>query len=256
MLANYTYTYDAASELKTKVENGTTTSYSYDADGELTADGSTAYSYDATGNRTNTGYSTTTGNELQTDGTSTYTYDNAGNVTQSTVGAAGATWTYTYNNANQMVGASYSATKGGAVTQMVTYIYDAFGNRIEDDYWNGTSTTVTRFGMDGWDPALPAATGTDNFNTWADLNSSNALTVRRAFGTGIDDVIAQQSSGGTVLWYLTDYEGSVRQLVNNSGTVVGTLAYSAYGQTTTSSGTTDRYGYTGGRGRFGHRAPV
>ena len=57
VLSNYTYTYDAASQLTAKQENGTTTSFSYDADGQLTADGATGYSYDATGNRTNTGLS-------------------------------------------------------------------------------------------------------------------------------------------------------------------------------------------------------
>ena len=29
-----------------------------------------------------------------------------------------------------------------AVTQMVTYLYDAYGNRIERDFWNGTTTTI------------------------------------------------------------------------------------------------------------------
>ncbi len=152
---------------------------------------------------------------------------------------------FSYNDRNEMTVAAYSSTPGGTVSQMVTYVYDAYGNRIEQDYWNGTTTVVTRFGMDGWDPAQPTPVGNENFNTWADLNSSNALTTRREFGTGFDQPIAQQSSSGTVLWYLTDYEGSVRQIVNNSGTVVGTLAYTAFGQITTNSGTTDRYGYTG-----------
>ncbi len=162
-----------------------------------------------------------------------------------TQGAAGPTWVFSYNDRNEMTVAAYSSTPGGTVSQMVTYVYDAYGNRIEQDYWNGTTTVVTRFGMDGWDPAQPTPVGNENFNTWADLNSSNALTTRREFGTGFDQPIAQQSSSGTVLWYLTDYEGSVRQIVNNSGTVVGTLAYTAFGQITTNSGTTDRYGYTG-----------
>ena len=51
-----------------------------------------------------------------------YTYDNAGNVTQQTQGASGPTWVYSYNNNNQLPGASYTATLGGTVTQMATYV--------------------------------------------------------------------------------------------------------------------------------------
>jgi RHS repeat-associated protein len=244
-LAEYTYTYDAAGRMTAKDENGTTTSYSYDADGELTADGATTYSYDATGNRTNTGYTTAAGNQTTSDGVWSLTYDGDGNVTKRSKGALSDTWVYTYDNRNQMVSAAYSATNGGTVTQRVTYVYDAFGNRIEEDYWNGSTTTVTRFGMDGWNTAKPTPVANENFDTWADLDRSNNLTIRRAYGPAFDEVVARQDSGGTVSWYLTDIQGSVRLLTNNSGGVVGTLAYSAFGQVTTNSGATDRYQYTG-----------
>src|SRR5262245_1605133 len=54
--ANFTYTYDAAGRVAAAVENGTTTSYSYDTTSQLTQAGAATYGYDATGNRTNTGY--------------------------------------------------------------------------------------------------------------------------------------------------------------------------------------------------------
>jgi RHS repeat-associated protein len=246
VLANYTYSYDAANELTSKDENGTTTTYAYNADSELTADGSTSYSYDATGNRTNSGYSTTQENELSTDGTYTYSYDSAGNVTQETEGSNGPTWVYTYNNANQLVGASYSATPGGTVTEVVTYSYDAFGNRIEEDLGNGSSTTSeTRFGVDGWSTASPMPEGNENFNDWVDLNglSSNAVEARRIFGLGFDNPVASPNSS-TVDWYLTDNEGSVRQVINNADTVLASATYSAMGVVTTGS-LWDRYGFQG-----------
>jgi YD repeat-containing protein len=58
VLNNYTYTYDAASNVKTEVSSGTTTTYSYNAANELTSDGANSYSYDLAGNRTMTGYQT------------------------------------------------------------------------------------------------------------------------------------------------------------------------------------------------------
>ncbi len=168
-LAESTYTYDAADRLTAKVENGTTTSFSYDAASQLTQDGAATFGYDGTGNRTNAGYATGTGNRLTTDGTSTYTYDAGGNLTGSTVGAAGATWAYTYDHRDQLLTAAYSATAGGAVTQRVTYAYDAFGVRISRVAWDGTTTVTAHYGADGWDPAKPGPVANEGFDTWADL---------------------------------------------------------------------------------------
>src|SRR5438093_11227567 len=120
-------------------------------------------------------------------------------------------------------------------------MYDARGNLSERDYWDGSTTATERYGQDGWDPAKPMALGNESFDAWVDLNGSNNLTMRRTFGTQFDELIARQDSGGAVRWYLADYQRSVRLLSDNSGTVVGTLAYSAFGQVTSSSGTTDRY---------------
>ena len=51
----YTFAYDTAGRLTSELDNGTTTSYSYDATGQLTQAGSQSYSYDANGNRNGTG---------------------------------------------------------------------------------------------------------------------------------------------------------------------------------------------------------
>ena len=48
-----------------------------------------------------------------------------------------------------------------------------------------------------------------------DFNGSGTLTMRYLWGpTGI---VARQTSGGTVSWYLADHLGTVRDLINNSG---------------------------------------
>ena len=180
VLANYTYTYDAANRLSAKVESGVTTSYAYDTSGQLTQDANISFTYDGNGNRTMTGYATGAGNRTTNDGTWTYTYDAEGNVAKKSKGSMSDTWNYSYDNNNQLVTVTYSATDGGSVTQRVTYVYDAFGNRIERDGWDGSTSTVERYGLDGWDPAkLANRVGNENFESWADLDSNNALTMRR-----------------------------------------------------------------------------
>ncbi len=55
----------------------------------------------------------------------------------------------------------------------------------------------------------------------------------------------RQSATETVAWYQEDLQHSIRQLVDNTGTVVGSLSYDAFGKTTASSGAIDRYQNTG-----------
>ena len=96
----------------------------------------------------------------------------------------------------------------GAATERVTYVYDAFGNRIERDAWNGTTTTVERYGLDDWNPAKPVPTGNEDFDTWVYLDGSNALTSRQLNGTDFAAVVGGQTASGSVtLGTLTDERG-------------------------------------------------
>ncbi len=52
VIDDYQYTYDGSGNRLTQTVNGTTTSYTYNNANELTAAGSTTYSYDANGNLT------------------------------------------------------------------------------------------------------------------------------------------------------------------------------------------------------------
>ncbi|MBA4191276.1 MAG: hypothetical protein C0467_25115 [Planctomycetaceae bacterium] len=243
-LANYTYTYDAADRLTEKIENGTSTTYQYDLASQLAQDGASTFGYDATGNRTNTGYSTGTGNRITADGVWTYTHDAEGNLVKKSQGALADTWVYAYDNRNQMVTAAFSLTDGGTVTKRVTYVYDALGNRIERDAWDGTTATVEKYGLDGWDTSKPSFIGNENFDTWVDLDGSNALVTRRVFGVEFDEVVARQNAVGTVAWYLADRQGSVRQVIDNSASVQNSVSYTAYGEIASGSAY-DRYSYTG-----------
>ena len=60
-----------------------------------------------------------------------------------------------------------------------------------------------------------------------DFNGSGSLTMRYLWGpTGI---VARQTSGGTVSWYLADHLGTVRDLINNSGAIIDHVDFSAFG---------------------------
>jgi hypothetical protein len=59
--------------------------------------------------------------------------------------------------------------------------------------------------------------GRGNISLVFDENGN--LNHRYLFGDGVDQIRADESNGN-VLWALTDYLGSVRDVVDNSGTVL------------------------------------
>ena len=66
----------------------------------------------------------------------------------------------------------------------------------------------------------------DAGNPIMDFNSSGSLTMRYLWPMG---VVARQTSGGTVSWYLADHLGTVRDLINNSGAIIDHVDLSAFG---------------------------
>jgi RHS repeat-associated protein len=226
-LVSYGYTYNAAGlvsqETRTWASGSSTDTltYGYTNNDQLTSVthtnssfSSESFSYDANGNETGTGFTTTTGNEQTASPGFTYTYDADGNMITSTNTSTHDVWTYTYNFLNLMTGA-VEKTSTGTVLAQVTYTYDALDNRIGMDE-NGTQTWTL---YDGSDPVM-------------DFNSSGSLEMRYLNGpTGdlVDTVIARESSGGTVAWYLPDRLGTIRDLINNSGGIIDHVDYSAFG---------------------------
>src|SRR5262249_50709947 len=142
-----------ASRLTSEKANGTTRTYTYDNANQVTADGSSTFTFDGTGNRTNTGYATTTMNEVTSDGTWNYTYDAEGNETKKVNITTGETWTYGYDNRDELIWAEDRATDGGTLLQRLDFKYDAWGNRVEKDLTDGGITTVQRYALDGWKTA-------------------------------------------------------------------------------------------------------
>jgi RHS repeat-associated protein len=220
-----------------------TKTYTYDRASQLLSDGTKTYAYDNNGNRTTAGtqtYQTAADNRMSTDGIWTYTYDNKGNLTQKTQGSGGSqvTWKYSYDNLNRLVSA-VEITAGTTTAVQATYIYDVFGNRIEEDNFTSSSgkTTITRHAYDGQ-------------NVWADLDHTNASIAFYIYGDGVDEIWARAIPSGQtnagVAFYLTDHLGSIRDLMDNTGALKDHLDYDGYGNVTESKqGYGDRYKWTG-----------
>jgi RHS repeat-associated protein len=231
VLANYTYTYDLASRVTSETLNGAApTTYVYDNTNQLTNDGTKAYSYDANGNRTMTGYTTGADNQLTNDGVYTYSYDAEGNLTKKSKGASAETWTFTYDNRNQMTGVTERSTDGGGTLLFQgTYVYDVYNNRVEaDEYVNGSGTTVTK------------SVYFDQGTLFADLTSGNAMQTRYLHqdNTQYAPLVARIDGNG-VEGLLLDRLGSTRNIINGSGTLIGTVVYDGFGNITSESSPTN-----------------
>jgi RHS repeat-associated protein len=115
--------------------------------------------------------------------------------------------------------------QGGTV--IATYTYDALDRRI--GVQEGGSTTWTVF--NGTSPdAMP----------YADFNGSGgALLTRYLHGPGVvngavvDALLARTTSGGATAWYLPDKLGSVRDIVDSSGSVQDHVVYDSFGKVVT-----------------------
>jgi RHS repeat-associated protein len=230
-LATYGYSYDSANRVTSEKDAEGTASITYDNSDELTGvTGSRTenYGYDLNGNRNGTGYHTTVMNETDNSPGHTYTFDNAGNMISDYNGATRATYTYDYRNRVT------SAKIGGVVVG--SYTYDALDRRIG----------IKENGTQSW-------TVYDGINPYADFNSSGTLTQRYLFGPGaingavVDELLARTSSGGSTAWYLPDKLGSVRDIVDNSGSVLDHVVYDSFGNivTETNAANGDRFKFAG-----------
>src|SRR5262249_48584476 len=195
-------------------------------------------------------------NQTTNDGVNRNKYEVEGNLIKKSKGANADTWTYTYNDANQLVGVQDRATDGGTLVMQATYTYDANGNRLESDVWTSSSgtTTTTKEAWDGWKNPVDGASqpypvvGNENWDVAVDLNSSNGQQTRYLRGDGINQVLGRSDSTGAA-WLLTDRQGSVRDVVNNAGTVLDHIDYSGFGKITTETAPSagGAYKYDGAR---------
>jgi RHS repeat-associated protein len=263
-LADYQYSYDASGRVTVQNDNGTRTTYAYDATNQVTGedfatgtDG--AYSYDLGGNRTMAGYATGTDNRITGDGTYTFTYFNEGMLKEKTKVGTSEKWNYFYDNANHLTKIERK-TNGSAVDLRVLYTYDANGSRVQSsvdlDGDGINNATVTKYMLDGWNPAiLPSpsgrgAGGEGLVEVYSDLGDDGSLKTRYLRGDKVDQLLARVEHTGDhagTYWYLTDNLGSIRKVIDAGASIKDAISYDAYGNiiSETDSSYRGRYAWTG-----------
>ncbi len=239
---SYGFTYDANAWITQMTNADGTTNYTYDHDGQVSgASGSAlttsqSFSYDANGNRTSTSLSTGANNELSSDGTYDYAYDADGNLITKTTIATGATENFSWDYRNRLTDITYK-TSGGTTTEHIHFTYDVFNRRIGqqiDSDGDGTYDSTERYVYDGNSLVLV-------------LNSSGSVTHTFLNGPGANQVLADDAGSSNVTWMLADNQGSVRDVVNDSGSSADHIQYDTYGNILTQSSPSNqpRFAYAG-----------
>jgi RHS repeat-associated protein len=241
-IATYTQSYDDNSRITGITNKDGIAAYNYDETDQLTgADFSFQadedYTYDNNGNRTNTGYVTGVNNRLLEDPKYRCVYDLVGNRTKRTDKATSEVTEYAWDIRDRLSGITVKNV-GGPVIKSANYKYDVYDQRI--------SKTVDLDGAGVLAATTEKYVYGSNQNIALEFDGNNNLTHRYLFGDGIDQIEADESNG-TVLWGLVDHLGSVRDVVDNSGTVKNHIIYDSFGNITsqTDSSVVFRYGYTG-----------
>jgi RHS repeat-associated protein len=133
----------------------------------------------------------------------------------------GDVWTYTWNYRNEMTGFS-EKNASGTVIASGTYTYDSLDRRIGVDETSGGTTTQTWIVFNG-----------DSNTPDAQFNGSGTLLESYLAGPsyvpGVTGMVARTNASGVIDWYLTGKLGSVRDIVNTSGTVIDHISYGAFG---------------------------
>ena len=135
------------------------------------------------------------------------------------------TWDYRDRLANAHV-----VNASGATVSDTSYLYDALDNRVA--VTSGTTTTLAV---------------ADNGTPLADLDTSGAAQKLYLSGPAVDELLASVDADGSVLWYLSDVRGSIRQALDSSGIEQYRISYDPFGIITTETNPSvgGKFKYTG-----------
>jgi RHS repeat-associated protein len=240
-ISSYAQTYDAASKITSVTGTDGSSTYTYDDTNQLTGadydfQADESYSYDGNGNRTNDGYVTGVNNQLLEDNKYLYEYDLVGNRTKRTDKSTNEVMEYRWDIRDRLTGITVKNDLG-EIIRTAEYTYDVYNQRIAktvDTDGDGSLAAVTERFVYGPDQNIALV-----------FDENGNVNHRYLFGDGVDQIEADESNG-SVLWALTDHLGSVRDVVDDSGTVLNHVVYDAFGGVTsqTDESVVFRYGYT------------
>jgi RHS repeat-associated protein len=259
-IADLTYSYDPDgggplidSELRSREQNrvaNTTTDYLYDA-----------------ADRLREAHTFTTGTSTTRD-RFTYTYDANSNRTSQVHN--GAQTSYAYNTANQLcwtVAGSSSAACGSPPAGATTYTYDPNGNELSNSAgrtlgYNAKdqlttsrgagqtyTETFTFAGADQWERVRATGHPDDSFSYTnsplgvMSLRGDGGFTAR--YVRDDDGALVSITQSGVRRYFVADALGSIVALTTSTGAVDGAYRYDPYGNTLSSSGTRQPWGFAG-----------
>ncbi len=221
ILSSFAYTYSLNGLVQSMTTLDGTTTYGYDASGQLVSvqlpgGRIIAYQYDASGNRisvkdsgTTTTYTTNHLNEYTSAGAASFSYDAAGRVKSKT--DASGTSTYAYDAAGRLV-------QLVSPTDSWTYEYDVLGNL----------SATTHDGVRTENLVDPTGTG----DLIAQYVGGTAVATY-AYGLGL----ASQTTSTGAAFYSFDAAGNTANLTSANGAVLDSYTYLPFGQVLQSSGT-------------------
>ncbi|SEF37515.1 RHS repeat-associated core domain-containing protein [Amycolatopsis pretoriensis] len=202
-------------QIQSRTDATGTADNTYDGFGRLTKGGSRTYAYDNAGNITagdGHTYTVNNANQMTKIDTTTVGYDGAGNLTTTNPGGQA-----NYSDTNQLT--SVTSDTG---TPLFTASYDTLdqtqpGSITEQSGSSSTTHVFTR-------TALGISRTVDN-----GANTTYAHDVDSTL-TGLVDTAGKHHNA------VTDHQGSVLALVDDSGTVTATYGYTPYGYNTSITG--------------------
>ncbi len=254
-LAQYSYQRDAKGRLTRATEEtgGQTTnkSWEYDADGKLTRESISAagitricrYSHDSTGNRTEkdcdgqkTRYAYNSLDQLTEEQTATgpkttYRWDSRGNLLEKSTPAQ--TIRYEWSSDNRLLKASDGSTS-------IRYGYDALGRRISRTREAGGQKQETQWILDTARPysEIVLERSRQNGGAWQETRYTHTPD-------GVGQLISEQRQGKTLHVY-EDGQGSARLITDESGQIIETLDFDAFGnESNPDPASPTRHRYTG-----------
>ncbi|WP_432408147.1 RHS repeat protein [Wukongibacter sp. M2B1] len=274
VINEFSYTYDGVGNQLTRVDANGTTSYTYDNLNRLETvsepDGSqTTYTFDDNGNiatkdmvhpedysftfkqggqdKVMNGITSHTINYTNDDSNKlteiTETLDNTGAVSSPYVGPATITVDLDYDENGNLT----TTTKGGSAdTEISSYKYKQMNQMTE---YKSPSSVITSYSYDGNGLRKTKTTGSNTTGFYYSggnvINEAENGVLKSRNIRGIN-IIAREDNGGTKAYYLYNGHGDTVNLVTNTGEILNTYDYDAYGKAKLEEESTDNpYRYAG-----------